>query len=95
VFLLCRPEYLSLHSRPHKPEGVGDDVADEAAETGGERIELEGVVLPAIVGLQIKLSVLIKREVDRVEEGNAEYRDRVTYREQVKFEWAGLLLNIK
>lgn len=74
-----RPEYLSLHARAHHPERVREYVAYQATDASRYRVQLEGVLMPAILLLEIQFRLLIQGEVYGVKEGDAEHRYGITY----------------
>jgi hypothetical protein len=72
MFLACRSEDFCLHSGTHYPERVGDNITEEATEAGRGCIQRVGVLSPPVLLTEIYLALLIKGEVYRVEEGDAE-----------------------
>lgn len=78
MFLRRWPEYFCLHARAHHPKGIGDYVAKKSWYTRTHRIQLERVVSPAVLSLEMLFSLFVEGKVDGVEEGNAKNRDRVT-----------------
>ena len=84
MLLLRWSEYLGLHARADHPEGIGDDIAEKATDSCGCRVQLERLICPPIVFLEVQFRVLVEREVQRVEERDAEYWHWIAYKARLK-----------